>query len=258
MTTSVNLWSGRALVVAPLGRVGMHAHAADALLLGTNGTFRVRASGRDWQRTRAAHVPARLRHELDCGQVQMMVLYLAPGRGDARQLCARWDLSPTEIALGKQCPAGPMAELARAVIAGTIDRGDLSSATDRLAGGPEPSSLLGPDREDRVDRLAARVLRDPADRGVLAREAARASISTSRLRHLFQERTGVSLRELRRWQRMRAVSRHVAAGARLTDAALEERFADSAQLSRDFRATFGIPPSRVLGAGARILDHSAT
>ncbi len=139
MATSVDLWSGRALVVAPLGRVGMHAHAADAMLLGTDGAFRVRAYGGGWHVTRAAHVPARLRHELDCGDVRMMVLYLAPGRADARQLCARWDLSMTDLGLGTRCPAAPMEELARAIIGGTSSETSGSTSSPRACSKTRPT-----------------------------------------------------------------------------------------------------------------------
>jgi AraC-like DNA-binding protein len=54
----------------------------------------------------------------------------------------------------------------------------------------------------------------------------------------------MSVQSYLRWQHLLAAIRISARGASLTEAAHTAGFADSAHLTRVFRATFGIPPSR--------------
>jgi len=76
--------------------------------------------------------------------------------------------------------------------------------------------------------------------------AAQVGLSPSRLRHLFRQGTGVSLGNYLRWQRLLSALRQSAEGLSLTEAAHAAGFADSAHLSRFFRASFGLKPSEVL------------
>ena len=53
-------------------------------------------------------------------------------------------------------------------------------------------------------------------------------------------------RRYRVWHRLRAAIREVAQGSNLTAAAHAAGFADQAHFTREFRRTFGAPPSRGL------------
>ena len=86
-------------------------------------------------------------------------------------------------------------------------------------------------------------------------EAARAAnISPSRLTHLFTEEMGIPFRRFILWMRLRRAVEAVAAGANLTEAAIEAGFSDSSHLSRVFRETFGLNPSALLGMKVRSAD----
>jgi len=74
--------------------------------------------------------------------------------------------------------------------------------------------------------------------------AARVYLSPSRFRHLFRRELGMSVQAYLRWQRLLVALRTSARGASLTAAAHAAGFADSAHLTRVFRATFGAQPSR--------------
>jgi len=74
--------------------------------------------------------------------------------------------------------------------------------------------------------------------------AALVYLSPSRFRHLFRREMGMSVQSYLRWQRLLVALRTSARGASLTEAAHAAGFADSAHLTRVFRATFGVPPSR--------------
>lgn len=75
--------------------------------------------------------------------------------------------------------------------------------------------------------------------------ASHVHLSTSRFRHLWREEMGVSIQSYLRWQRLLTAMQDTAGGASLTEAAHGAGFADSAHLTRVFRATFGIAPSRI-------------
>jgi AraC-like DNA-binding protein len=70
-------------------------------------------------------------------------------------------------------------------------------------------------------------------------------LSPSRFRHLFRNEMGMSVQSYLRWQRLLAAIYTGAHGASLTEAAHMAGFADSAHLTRVFRDTFGMPPSRI-------------
>jgi AraC-like DNA-binding protein len=74
--------------------------------------------------------------------------------------------------------------------------------------------------------------------------AAFVHLSPSRFRHLFRREVGISVQSYLRWQRLLVALRTSARGVSLTEAAHAAGFADSAHLTRVFRATFGVPPSR--------------
>jgi AraC-like DNA-binding protein len=73
--------------------------------------------------------------------------------------------------------------------------------------------------------------------------------SPSRLAHRFSEATGVPLRRYVLWCRLRAAAEAAMRGASLTEAAHLAGFADSAHLSRTFRAMFGVAPSLLFRPG---------
>jgi AraC family transcriptional regulator len=70
-----------------------------------------------------------------------------------------------------------------------------------------------------------------------------ACLSPSRFRHLFNEQTGMGLRQYVLWRRFVSVWEHRMNGASLSTAAHAAGFADSAHLTRASRRMIGIPPS---------------
>ena len=242
----VDLWEHRALSVAALGRVGRHAHAAAALLVGIDGMFSIRERG-DWRRTRTALIPAGVTHELACGTTLMATLYLFPTTGEASRLAARLGLSEASLRVDFELPAGFTAWLA-AVHGGDHDRATTGAGLDALVGGP----LRAPALDPRVLQTAQRLqegLCDPPPMQALAEEV---GLSESRLMHLFKAEVGIPVRRFRAWARMRSVTQNVARGDSLTMAALASGFADSAHMSHAFRSMFGIAASTVLNPHSRL------
>jgi len=71
-------------------------------------------------------------------------------------------------------------------------------------------------------------------------------MSPRHLSRLFNRDVGLSMPAYIRWLRLRWVTEALAEGSTLTQAAHAAGFSDSAHLSRVFRASFGMAPSRIL------------
>ncbi len=249
----VDLWSRRALVLGQLGAVGAHAHAATALLFGVNGTFRLRDTQRNevFSGLRHAVVPLGCLHELACGDTTMAVMLLAPGQHDHERLYMHRGFEDGTRVLRPE-PSMLALDTFAAMLGGEVVASEVDHFQRRLAGPPPAAFAL----DMRVDRVADLISARPEQQLPIATLARRARLSPSRLQHLFRQGMGITPRRLRTWQRMREVSRHVAAGHNLTRAAHAAGFTDSAHLSRAFRTTFGLPPSRVLTVQTRVVVHA--
>jgi AraC family transcriptional regulator len=113
--------------------------------------------------------------------------------------------------------------------------------------GPSASSALGDDALiTRVVAFIRRSLYGPITLAAVAKVVHR---SPSRLAHRFTEATGVPLRRYVLWCRLRMAADAAMRGASLTEAAHLAGFADSAHLSRTFRAMFGVAPSLLFKPG---------
>jgi AraC-like DNA-binding protein len=73
---------------------------------------------------------------------------------------------------------------------------------------------------------------------------------TSALR-MFKAATGLTFRRFKQWSALQHAARQIAAGELVRTAALDAGFADTAHLTRIFRASFGLTPSEAIAGGAR-------
>lgn len=138
----------------------------------------------------------------------------------------------------------PLRAIARCAAVG--DAVAARSLADELIG-QSASSALSDDAL--VSRAVARINRSLDGPVTLAALAKAVHLSPSRLAHRFRESTGVPLRRYVLWSRLRTAVEAAMRGASLTEAAHLAGFADSAHLSRTFRATFGITPSLLFKPG---------
>jgi AraC-like DNA-binding protein len=102
------------------------------------------------------------------------------------------------------------------------------------------------------------LLRSLDGRITLAALARAVHLSPSRMAHRFREATGVPVRRYVLWCRLRAAADAAMRGASLTDAAHFAGFADSAHLSRTFRAMLGIAPSLLFKPGRTTVNFCET
>jgi AraC-like DNA-binding protein len=209
-------------------QVAHHHHAAPAIVVGIDGPLRF-VAGKTHD-SRAALIAPGFAHAVQAhgGRLAMFVL--------PTHVLSRHDLLPV-----RDLPH-PLrwVELGQAVLRGQVT--SFAPVDEVLAS----EQLELPPIDDRL-RRALEVLGAALDQNLpVARAAAAAHLSPSRLMAIAREQLGVSLRVHRRWLRAFSVARAYATGASLTEAALAAGFASSAHLSAAAREHFGIRPSDIL------------
>jgi AraC-like DNA-binding protein len=98
------------------------------------------------------------------------------------------------------------------------------------------------------DRAPARQ-RTPSDAHPVSMHAELAGCAVSTFQRRFTGQAGLPWRRWRLWQRLRHAAKHVCEGGDLTTAAHAAGFASGAHFSDAFKATFGLPPIRLVDWG---------
>lgn len=226
----VLLWQARAAYVGPSLRLSPHRNAVATIAIGFERPFAFTLLDGDAtsQRVRMALIPPDTLHHID-GHGLMAFVYLDSLSDDwnSQRICSN--------AVPRSTPCTDLSANALA---------DWLSTTVGLEQrATKPSALTD----------VIRAIDEHPNRFASVDDAARlAGLSSSRFQHVFREIVGVPFRRYRLWRRMGVVARALGRGVNLTDAALEAGFSSSAHLSATFRTMFGIAPSTLVAARARI------
>jgi len=200
-----------------------HGHLCAQVVAGLEGPVRVEAE-RGVVEAGAVIIPPGVRHRLLVADGPLRAIYPRPlGR-----LARRWDLARWTVVTA--APAGWTDMLTAEDLAGTLDAeaalGEASAIDPRLKQALEE---LGGDLS-----LAG-----------LAGLAARAGLSSARLRALAQVELGAPLTHWRLWLRLQKALLRLRAGESLAIAAAEAGFTDQSHLNRAMSRFFGITPRTI-------------
>lgn len=249
--TRIVAWSGASLWLVDAARfeegetrsTDFHAHHAIQVTLGLGGCFRL--VGDDGSvATRNAVVATDALHRFEA-EGRFALLFVEPESRLGRAVAARH-------------VAGPLTELDPFVLESV--RAELASvdwkASDEalIASGVRlVAALAGDERAEIPDYRIRKVIGWAGSQlnGTisLADAVPVAGLSSSRLRHLFVEQTGLPFKTYLLWLRLTRAVTIIAAGSSLTMAAHDAGFSDSAHLSRTFRRMFGVAPTALKMAG---------
>ncbi|MBR2535710.1 MAG: helix-turn-helix transcriptional regulator [Hyphomicrobium sp.] len=222
-----------------LNRNQLHSHSVPVLLTGIYGSFRFRSEFGSWLTCRTALVPAGVAYEFDMRGEPLSVIYLEPTLAGAGALAP---LIENAIESG-----GTLYGASAHVPALRSMFEDQSSAAWVEAALLDFVQFAAPRARRRLDprvTRAVQILSDNRAENISAHAAAKAvGLSASRFQHVFTDEVGVPYRRYRAWQRMLHAIREIVSGANLTTAAHAAGFADQAHFGREFRRTFGAPPS---------------
>lgn len=221
------------LYVGPLVATARHAHHATQIVLALEGLSIEDGVGGSIRARTAVIPPRQLHRHGACAHAAF--LFLDGDDVASRELsrdadphCETWlrDTSSATV------PRDPTRDEARALIA-------LILSAVGLRPPPVP-------RHPATRRMCASL--DASDHLDLARLSREAGLSPRQMRHTFARDVGLPMRAYVRWKRLHRAIGAVEAGASLSAAAAEAGFADSAHLSRVFRAQFGMTPTQGLSS----------
>jgi AraC family transcriptional regulator len=231
-------WPHRLLVLGPSYASEQHRHHAAQIACGLEGPVAYESPQTGVHRGDLLLIPPDALHS-HAAFGTAAVLYL-----DAESL--EWARLPGREAAGLvSLPFDPRLRFfARRAAAGNAD-----AAQDFVDGVIGQASNAGSNEDPLISQVCTLVRQRLDGRITLAALAAAAHRSPSRLAHRFRAGTGVPLRRYVLWCRLRAAAEAAMRGSSLTEAAHVAGFADSAHLSRTFRATFGIAPSFLFERG---------
>ena len=116
---------------------------------------------------------------------------------------------------------------------------EIGNAILRLFLDTEPETAINA----RIERVLAWIDENPTDLFRSSDAARIACLSESRFSHLFVAEVGLPFRTYVLWRRLMKAVEAMSSGARMTAAAHESGFADSAHFSRTFHRMFGLPPA---------------
>jgi AraC-like DNA-binding protein len=236
-------WGARSLYIGPALRLSAHRNAVAVLALGLDTSFAVAANpageSSAYRSCRSVLIFPNTLHQLRDTHGRMAFLYLDACSLDLACLKSHATHSTSRCAFDLQeedawidafddlaCERRPWAHIRR----------ELAQRLGRPHGGAVDARI----------RATLDTLQDAVGQRItLPLLARRASLSPSRLRHLFKATTGVPLRRYRLWLSMGSALRSMVCGDTLTDAAMHAGFASSAHFSSSFRDMFGLEPSRL-------------
>lgn len=234
-TLAIGLHAGTALAA--------HRHEWGQLVFAAQGVMRVTTDDAAWTvpPTRAIWVPAGVRHAITArGEVAMRTLYIDRPRADPLPV------EPRVIAISP---------LLRELILHVLTVGMLAPDRpehDRLAGllvdlvlqAPAEDLSLPLPRDPRALRLAQLWRDAPADARDLAAMAREAGASLRTLQRLFPQETGLTLEGWRQKARLVHAVERLAAGASVTETALDCGYRSAGAFGEAFARQFEVPPSR--------------
>ena len=248
VNASLYVWHGQGLYIGAGQFSTRHRHYATQIGISLDeNPIRIRSDAAGpYTPVRAFIVPPNVPHQVDSAGVRSAFLWT-----ESEQVPAR--IMPGHVGIDTPLPVP--AERLQAVIpllapfaAQTADCDRAATAFEAVVQALAVEAIAPPVLDPRIQRVLTSIRQDQfaGDARPIPHIAAAVHLSASRLRHLFRRQLGLPLQRYLLWQRLlRALEYASVAGASLTHTAHTAGFADSAHLTRVFRATFGLKPSDI-------------
>jgi AraC-like DNA-binding protein len=227
-----------------------HFHDDDQLVHAVRGVMTVRTRRALWvvPPRRAVWIPSRVVHAIDMvGAVTMKTLYLAP------RLARR---------LPRTCCVLHVSPLLAEIVAYACDLESLHTAVpeqahlvavllDQLGTAPKLPLQLPTPRDARAARLAAALLADPGDDRALAALCKSVGASKRTIERVFIRETGMTLGTWRQQLSLMHGMRLIAAGAKVTTAAVDAGYSSASAFIAMFKRAMGVTPGEWVRTGSR-------
>lgn len=242
----IAIWEGGSLWLVTAERAttetGAHSHHAIQITFQLNGFFEIENGGKTVSGP-VVGVASGAPHLLRASGAAAL-LFIEPESAAGRSLSNGLFREDAVIPLKGQKAISYVNELKRCLHADADSQIDAIGLGQRIIADFAAAAVPAkPDR--RVNAMIAFVRDNLESRVTLPEAAAHISLSDSRARHLFAAHTGLPFKAYVLWLRMERAVQLYASGIRLTEAAHQAGFADSAHFSRTFRRSFGVAASEL-------------
>ena len=219
-------------------------HHAVQIALGLDGSIRLQDPEGQWKEHRLAVVQADVRHAFDPGGALISLLFVDADGREGRWLRDSLRAPITDLSLDLVASHLPALLAFREARPGPAAAGRIvTGVVEALCQGPPPLRSM----DQRVARALELMRADRSGRLGLSAVAAQVFLSPSRFAHLFATEVGLPFRRYLLWRKLNRAMGEFGRGATLSAAAHAAGFADSAHLTRTWRAMFGITPSTMVG-----------
>ena len=212
----------------PVGHLALHCNPAPCVIAGRRGSVSVIGAG-EHVTGDVLFIRPGVAHKVVCADGGINVIYLDGLSGSGDVACA-------------QRLQGRLADIA--VDALFQQAGAQAELRDRLASRATA-------RPPQLDDVIATIIAEPMLRLSQFELAHRLKMERTGALRMFKAATGLTFRRYKQWSALQHAARRIAAGELVRTAAMDAGFADTAHLSRIFRASFGLTPSEAIAGGAR-------
>jgi AraC-like DNA-binding protein len=208
--------------------IALHCNPVPCVIAGRRGALSV-ISGNDVVTGDVVFIRPGIAHRVACTGGGINAIYLDGLVGSGETPCA-------------QRLHGPLADIAVDALFRISDAE--SELRQRLAHAatPVPQPLGG---------IIETIVGEPMLRLSQADLARRLDMERTSALRAFKAATGMTFRHFKQWSALQHAARRIGAGELVRTAAMDAGFADTAHLSRTFRASFGLTPSEAIAGGGR-------
>lgn len=254
----VYLWTAGFVLVGSGLRSTPHTHQAPQLGVGLNGPIRLEVDG-GWQQAAGLVTDSDVEHGFDGTMAHHAVTWIDPASTAAARLREHVLAGQPWVRLTDEQAAGVAEELRPCLTPG-VSCDDVircfASSLRRLVG-DVPTDMTAVDERLLPVLDALERLEEPTP--PVAELARRATMSPSRLQHVFAAEVGMPIRRYALWQRLRHSARLMVDGLSATQAAHRAGFSDAAHLARTWRRMHGQSPTELgsLSSFVTICDDAA-
>lgn len=241
--TCFYLWHGQALFLGELVDAAQHQHHSLQIAVGRKQAFKVHLPDQ-LLACRGVMIGPDQPHGFDGQGDEQLILLLDPETRIAQQLIEA-HLAQEQIKVLDQTAIDTIVGMMETIASQTLTCQQAKAFRTEIARSlvteVTPPNPIDPRIQQALDLIKLQAQEIPSAKAI----ADAVFLSESRFIHLFTEQVGIPFRRYLLYQRLLMALKFLSEFDLLTAAAHEAGFADSAHLSRTFRDTYGLAPSRI-------------